>query len=524
MPVLLLTLGFALGQQLVWEIPASNNSGYRWCGPFGDYDQDGYKDLVAAQVVGQSTPQMQVNICVLSGRNGALLHLRPSSLGIGKIEGAGDVDGDGYDEYIWFSSGRIHIHSPRRNLELFFVPPVGPGPSPGPGQFGDAVEPHIDLDGDGLGDILGATVRSFDSSLYAYDHLGALRYVIPASVHGWSIQSIANVGDRDGDGGEDFLVGAHGGLGAEGGVFLYSGRTGTLLRFHPGLQVFDFLGGMVANAGDLDKDGVADYLASNPNGFSDVTVTWSGATGALIREWRDPSYMTGKGISASHDVDFDGVPDMLFACGSCQFGPFSWGAVQLASVRDGQIIHETHPLGSVNEYGFNVVDLGIQPGSPHPVYALTFNDIARSGGTIQLWRGEPARTTLSGTGCSTTGGPMIPGLRSIPTGARLQLASAPPGALTWCILGDGTATTTSGLPLPIALDSYGFQGCALNVPLDFVGATIAGTVGIDRGYAAFDLPLPLAATGGRRFAVQWFVLDPATGFESWTLRRDFSLR
>jgi hypothetical protein len=179
-----------------------------------------------------------------------------------------------------------------------------------------------------------------------------------------------------------------------------------------------------------------------------------------------------------------------------------------------------------NYYGDYVADLGVQAGNPHPVYAVDclYCTPGSSAFTLQVWRSEPARSTLSGSGCATSGNPLVPGLRKTATGSRLQLAGAPPGALAWCILGDGTATTTSGLPLPVALDPYGFQGCSLNVPLDFVGATITGTSGIDRGYAAFDLPVPLAATGGRRCAAQWLVLDPATGFESWTMRRDFWLR
>jgi hypothetical protein len=118
---------------------------------------------------------------------------------------------------------------------------------------------------------------------------------------------------------------------------------------------------------------------------------------------------------------------------------------------------------------------------------------------------------------------MLPGLRNTATGSRLQLAGAPAGALVWCILGNGTATTTSGLPLPVALDPYGFQGCDLLVPLDFAGATIAGSAGINRGYAAFDLPRPLATAGGTPFACQWLVLDPTTGLHAWTMRREFRL-
>lgn len=509
----------AMGQQLLWQISAANNSGYTACWPFGDYDRDGYRDLLAYQSIGLS-PLTQVNVCILSGRNGASLHVHPLFWGIDNPQWAGDFDGDGYDEYTWSSSFVIHVYSAHRALELFSLP------APSPGMFGFAKEPRIDLDGDGRSDILSATVRSFDSSLYAYDHLGSLRYVIPASVHGWVIQSIVNVGDRDGDGGEDFLVGALGGVMAEGGAFLYSGRTGTLLRYHPGLQAYDALGGYVAAAGDLDLDGVPDYLASSAASFvslRQVTVAWSGADGSVLRVWQDPTFNLGFAVHALHDADLDGVPDVLFACGGCQPEPFVWGAVQVVSSRDGFLLGETHAT-LANEYGQLVADLGVQPGNPHPVHVLTYMDVVQNGGTIQAWRSEPRRSTLSGSACANLGSAMIPGFRATPTGSRLQIANAPPGALAWCILGDGVATTTGGLPLPIGLDGFGFPGCSLLVPMDFVGAKTTGVSGIDRGYAAFDLPVLPATTGGRRFAVQWLVLDPVTGLEVWTARRDFWLR
>ncbi len=514
--------GVLLGQQMIWEIPAAAYSGYNACSAFGDHDRDGYRDLLAYRSAGQG-PVTQISVCILSGRDGSQLHQHMLFWGIDNPQWAGDFDSDGYDEYTWSSSFVIHVYSPRRGIELFNLLP------PGPGMFGFAKEPRIDLDGDGLSDLLAATARSFDSSLYAYDHLGALRYVIPASVHGWVIQSIANVGDRDGDGGEDFLVGAIGGARAEGGAFLYSGRTGTLLRFHPGLQAYDLLGGTVALAGDLDLDGVADYLASNADSVASqrqVAVAWSGADGSIIRVWQDPNFQLGSPVSAKFDADLDGIPDVLFACPGCQPEQYVWGAVQVISSRDGAILHHTQQsrFPVQGDYGLFVAELGVQPGSPHPVHALTFLDYGQGAGTIQAWRSEPRRSTLSGSACANLGTAMVPGFRSTPTGSRLQIANAPPGALAWCILGDGVATTTGGLSLPIGLDGFGFPGCSLLVPMDFVGAKTTGVSGIDRGYAAFDLPVLPATIGGRRFAVQWLVLDPATGLDVWTARRDFWLR
>ncbi|MEQ1736822.1 MAG: VCBS repeat-containing protein [Rhodoglobus sp.] len=525
---LLLLASPALGQQLLWRIPGVNYVGIQWCETFGDYDGDGGSDIFAIRDLAASSTRQNLDYLILSGRDGRVLHVSSQSWGNQYPHAAGDFDGDGFDEFLWTgSAGRIHVYSPRWSTELFnFIPAVIPGGAPTQYGNGEAFEAKIDLDGDGLNDLLAATTTSTNSYVYAYNHLGQMRYAIPAHVNRWIVMSIANVGDRDGDGGEDFLVGANGGANAEGGVFLFSGRTGTLLRYHPGLQAYDLLGGLVGPAGDFDQDGLPDLVASNPLGFNGhVTVVWSGATGSVLRVWRDPSYQTGLLSSAEFDADLDGLPDVMLKCASCQFVPFLHGAVQVASGRDGAILQETHETSYISGYyGDYVASLGPQPGSPHPVYALTHYDYPQNAGTLEVYRSEPLRTSVTGAGCATTGNVLIPGFRSSPTGSRLQIANAPAGALAWCILGFGASTSTGGLPLPVALDPYGFPGCSLLVPLDFVGTTLTGASGMDRGYAAFDLPVPPAAAAGTRFATQWLVLDPTTGFEAWSSRRDFWLQ
>lgn len=521
--VVMLALATAPGQQIIWDMPPSSSGSYRACLPFGDFNRDGVNDFISFRYLALS-PAPQYTLCILSGLNGSLLYQRPNFYGDGPAGRAGDFDSDGYDEYHWTSSGVIHVHSARRGVELFTLPP--PGHSPGlRGDYGYAREPRIDLDGDGRSDFLVATVTASNSSVFAYNHLGALVYTIPVLIHGWVVRSLANVGDRDGDGGEDFLAGAMGGAQNEGAVFLVSGRTGTVLRTHFGLQPNDMIGGKVMEAGDLDRDGVTDFLGSNEVSLGNgrqITVVWSGATGVVIRFWADPNYLLGDPVSAKHDVDLDGVPDLLMVCPACRVLPsLSYGMVKVLSSRDGWMLQETHAVSAQGDYGGFVADLGVRPGSPHPVHVIAYYDYALQGGRLEFWRSEPPRSSLTGTGCATAGTSLVPGLRTTPTGSRLQIANAPPGALAWCILGDGNATTTSGYPLPIALDPLGFAGCSLLVPLDSVGVTTTGTVGIDRGYAAFDLPVALAATAGRRFAVQWLVLDPVTGFEAWTSRRDF---
>lgn len=82
--------------------------------------------------------------------------------------------------------------------------------------------------------------------------------------------SLANVGDVDGDGGDDFLVGAPGEPGypeTAGRAYLYYGPASSLDALDnnavwraDGAEADDYLGSALAGAGDVDNDGYADLL------------------------------------------------------------------------------------------------------------------------------------------------------------------------------------------------------------------------------------------------------------------------
>lgn len=80
----------------------------------------------------------------------------------------------------------------------------------------------------------------------------------------------------------------------------------------------------------------------------------------------------------------------------------------------------------------------------------------------------------------------------------------------------------------------GLPGCGLLVPPVFLATRTVGSTGMDRGYAAVDLPFALGDSPtephvpppitGRMHAAQWLILDPASGGFAMTPRHEFRLR
>jgi hypothetical protein len=132
------------------------------------------------------------------------------------------------------------------------------------------------------------------------------------------------LGDIDGDGASDFVIGDSGGTGQ---LLVFSGATRTVLRSignpsPPPPNSGDDFGEIIAVLGDVDFDGAPDILASdffnetvNGNPGQGQVYLVSGATGSLLRTLDDPqpqiSAAFGSGLASAGDLTGDGVPDIL---------------------------------------------------------------------------------------------------------------------------------------------------------------------------------------------------------------------
>ena len=232
-----------------------------------------------------------------------------------------------------------------------------------------AVAGGVDIDQDGFDDFLVGAEHwmnnGVSSSGAAFVYSGADASVLYAvygqepfnAAGGYFGSAVAWIDDADADGVSDFVVGAkemslssHWSHAKFGSVGLYSGADGSLIREHFGTETLQQLGSSVAAAGDLDGDGVADYLAgaqgASVGGLSAVgsVYVYSGADGSLLLQLDGPlvAYsFFGACADLAGDVDLDGAPDYLI--GSPSYTPAGGandGAAFLYSGATGALIHQ----------------------------------------------------------------------------------------------------------------------------------------------------------------------------------------
>jgi len=249
--------------------------------------------------------------------------------------------------------------------------------------FGASVAGLGDLDGDGKGEVIvgapGNPLRSYygfvsDDSGSAYVYSGATGALLFQKM-GLSMGdefgfSVADASDVDGDGTDDFIIGAPATIFGDtiaGRVFVYSGAAGDLLYLKEGANAGDPFGITVAGVGDLNSDGKADFVSTGSGGV----YVYSGADGAIL-------YQKGFGwsVAGAGDVNGDGVAD--FIIGSP--GDGSGGRAYVYSGVNASLIYQKIGLFTDGQFGTSVAGCG---------------DI-NADGRSEFLIGEPANSIHSG--------------------------------------------------------------------------------------------------------------------------------
>lgn len=168
-------------------------------------------------------------------------------------------------------------------------------------------------------------------------------------------EAVAGIGDVNGDGVTDLLVGAPfqilGGNLNQGRAFVFSGANRSLLVTldHPAPQGLALFGSAVAGAGDVNRDGRADLLVGAPGqregGRADQGQAYvlSGADGRLLLTFDNPIPQAeaafGAAVAGAGDVNGDGAPDLLVGAPEQDVGSSSNGGQAFVfSGADGRLL------------------------------------------------------------------------------------------------------------------------------------------------------------------------------------------
>ena len=300
-----------------------------------DFDGDGLAEWAVGRggtANGRATPEVKV----FSGADGSLIH---KIAGFGTINGLflesfaglGDVDGDGVGDYAYGSAnatvgnrpnvGKVQVISGATGTVIYVRDGITNF-----GGFGASLAGVGDTNGDGIPDLVVGALGTLNENAWILDgRNGAVLHRVPGPKGLGDIEfgySAAAMGDLDGDGMGDFAVGTHSGQLVE----FFSGASGRMLFQAAGSASF---GRSLANLGDIDGDGLSDLLVGEP--LANSVSILSGADGTLLHRLTSPDGVRfGEAVGLAGDVDRDGRGDLLV--GDPEFLNRS-GRVQVFSTR-----------------------------------------------------------------------------------------------------------------------------------------------------------------------------------------------
>ncbi|MCO4770692.1 MAG: FG-GAP repeat protein [Deltaproteobacteria bacterium] len=312
----------------------------------GDIDGDGYSDIAIGEDGFNSGTSGDLGRFYVYTASGGTIDPTPTvvtgvipfqSLG-NDIDGLGDVNGDGYGDIavggIGQDRGYVFLGGPNSidtTARFTFVGPNGAG-------FGGSADAAGDVNGDGLADVVfGGAFAGVSDQGTARIYLGARSGPeatdqsasdgpAPAAAFG---TSLAWLGDVDGNGYADLLVGGEGydgGQAGEGGAWIYGGTAAGLDWSSPiwsgeSDQPGAGYGRVVATLGDVNGDGYSDWAVGSDGwdepAFADAgkVLVYLGGPAPLnsAPSWEQSGTATGERFGsdvAGGDLDGDGYADL----------------------------------------------------------------------------------------------------------------------------------------------------------------------------------------------------------------------
>ncbi len=314
---LLVLLPPVLAQSPLYSIAGAIQSDYlgHSVSDAGDVDGDGYADFIAGSFKG-------INAEVFSGQTGTVLLSLENWDSHTPVSGAGDVNGDGYpdlivggpgDRYYGTGAGRARVYSGLDGGVLYtFYGGFNFA------YFGTSVSGAGDVNGDGYSDLLigapGDRLKgNSPGSATVFSGLdGAVLFRFFGDAHNIEFgNSVSDAGDVNADGYPDFIAGAkrsdNGNLKRTGSAQVFSGKGGGVLHYLRGTVEGSGFGRSVSGAGDVNGDGYADLIVGTGSGLGGKAQVFSGVNGNSFYDLTgDPSIQDYFGGSVSGAGDVNG--------------------------------------------------------------------------------------------------------------------------------------------------------------------------------------------------------------------------
>ncbi len=320
----------------------------------GDINGDGYDDFIAGS-------PYKGFLEVFSGADAStvLLILDDADLGLYGLEtatAAGDVNNDGYPDIVAADhtentyKGTVYVFSGFDGSTIHTVDGVS-----NYSNFGRETASAGDVNGDGYDDFM-ASSNNYKVEVFS----GLDATLIHTITNEFSLsnfaRSISDLGDVNNDGYAEFIIGS------TEEALVYNGLDGTLLYSADNQGSYDQLGLLVAQAGDVNADGYPDFLARAAiigNPLSDAIV-YSGVDGSVIHTFTqlsESSYFA-HAFSGAGDINNDGYDDVVIgAKNKYNDGSYS-GSVYVFNGVDGQLLYEFKGDGWQNYLGEVVSSAG----------------------------------------------------------------------------------------------------------------------------------------------------------------------
>ncbi|RKZ29726.1 hypothetical protein DRQ36_07770 [bacterium] len=381
----------------------------------GDMNNDSYDDLAIGAFKSHEPGYFGGKVYLHSGKMLAYGDYEPQETVTGPpargwagyVVASGDIDGDGMNDIAF--THELHYKS---EVYLCLGEPSGADLDPDyiltdsipKTRFGHSID-FGDFDGDGIDDLaIGIPDWDSDTEHTSNDegevriYFGSDPFVpMPGFVlHGPTKNkifgySLAFIGDINGDGAEELLVGAPeyitgGYADSTGYAYLFFGAGDTLPdAVYKGEEAKSAFGACVCGTGDMTGDGIPDFAISAHRihwpdaGFGKVYIYEGNPVppDSPSVTYEDPAYKwIGRNMAAPGDVDGDGYNELLVNCRSIEWGAYGEGngAVRLyfggEPLSSSDYLELTAPFGCVGGYGIGVGELGDINLDGYPDFAV----------------------------------------------------------------------------------------------------------------------------------------------------------